>query len=71
MSANISALHEAIATARTDRDDCLSNLRHILVRLNASEADMAMFAKLDGDLHELDLLQRRELSLISDGKEPA
>lgn len=69
MSANLSAIHEAIALAREDRALCLASLRKILLRLNATAEDLAMFAKLDGDLHELDLLQRRELELISNGKE--
>ena len=71
MSVNLSELNEAITTAREDRALCLASLRSILVRLKASEADLAMFAKLDGDLHELDLLQRRELEIISNGKESA
>ena len=52
MSVNLSELNEAITTAREDRALCLASLRSILVRLKASEADLAMFAKLDGDLHE-------------------
>lgn len=71
MNENLSAIHEAIAIAREDRALCLLNLGRILRGLKATEEDLGTLAKLDGDLHELDLLQRRELSLISNGKEPA
>lgn len=70
MNSNLTAIHEAIAVAREDRALCLLNLGRILRRLKASEEDLGTLAKLDGDLHELDLLHRRELSLISDGREP-
>ncbi len=71
VNANLSDLHEAITTARSDRDDCLHSLLKILTLLNARPEQMVMLAKLDGNIHELDLLQRRELALITHGKETA
>lgn len=70
MNSNLTAIHEAVAIAREDRALCLLNLGRILRRLKATEEDLGTLAKLDGDLHELDLLHRRELSIISDGREP-
>lgn len=70
MSCNLTAIHEAIAVAREDRAICLLNLGRILRRLKASEEDLGTLAKLDGDLHELDLLHRRELEITANGREP-
>ena len=70
MNTNLNDIHEAITIARESRALCLLNLGRILRRLKATEEDLGTLAKLDGDMHELDLLHRRELSLISDGREP-
>jgi hypothetical protein len=69
MSANLQELREAITTAKEDRDECLRFLRGIILKTWHTPT-IELFAKLEGDVHELDLLRKRELSLLVDGKEP-
>jgi hypothetical protein len=62
-------LREAIRIAKEDRDECLRFLRGIILETWHTPT-IELFAKLEGDVHELDLLRKRELSLIETGKEP-
>jgi len=69
MSANLQELREAIRIAKEDRDECLRFLRGIILETWHTPT-IKLFAKLEGDVHELDLLRKRELSLLVDGREP-
>lgn len=69
MSDNLQAVREAITKAKEDRDECLRFLRGIILETWHTPT-IELFARLDGDVHELDLLRKRELSLLVDGKEP-
>lgn len=69
MSANLQAVREAITKAHEDRDECLRFLRGVIVETSHTPT-IELFSRLDGDIHELDLLRKRELSLLVDGREP-
>jgi len=68
-SLNMHDLREAITKAKEDRDECLRFLRGVIVETWHTPT-IELFARLDGDIHELDLLRKRELSLLVDGREP-
>ena len=77
MSANLQELREAITTAKEDRDELLRFFRPVIrgtyvvgFDLKNPKYLMEQFARLEGNIHELDLLRKRELSLLVDGKEP-
>lgn len=76
-SANLQELREAIRIAKEDRDECLRFFKPVIrgayvvgFDLEKPKYLMERFARLDGNIHELDLLRKRELSLLGDGKEP-
>lgn len=62
-------IRTAALYAKEDRDECLRTLRSVIVATQHVET-MELFARLQGDIHELDLLRKRELSLLVDGREP-
>lgn len=62
-------IRTAAVHAKEDRDECLRTLRSVIVKTQHVET-MELFARLQGDIHEIDLLRKRELSLITDGREP-
>lgn len=68
MPAQLTAIREAIAVASDDLAECLVALHRELVRTQCT-AGLLLLAKVDGDAHELALLRRRELSIISNGKD--
>jgi hypothetical protein len=62
-------LHEARDIAWHDLRECCHDLKQELKRLGSPGAQELM-ARLSGDIHELRLLRRREVSLIGSGREP-
>lgn len=68
MPAQLTAIREAIAVASDDLAECLVALHRELVRTQCT-AGLLLLAKIDGDAHELALLRRRELSIISTGRD--
>ena len=68
MSASLQDLREAITTAQGDRDECMRFLRGIILETWHTPT-IELFAKLQGDVHELDLLRKRELDLLVHGQE--
>jgi len=68
MNANLAPIREALATAREDLHDALPKLRKLL----AWEAPglRELFARIEGDIHEIELLHKRELSLLESGHDP-
>ena len=70
MSANLQGLREAITQAHEDRDECLRFFRRIIRGLHQAPL-LEMFARLEADVHELDLLRKRELALLVHGTEAA
>ena len=69
MNANLQQLREAITTATEDRDEMLRFFRPV-IRGTYQKHLWEQFARLEGNIHELDLLRKRELSLLVDGREP-
>lgn len=69
MNANLQQLREAITTATEDRDEMLRFFRPV-IRGTYQKHLWDQFARLEGDIHELDLLRKRELSLLCNGTEP-
>jgi len=69
VNANLQQLREAITTAMEDRDEMLRFFRPV-IRGTYQKHLWDQFARLEGDIHELDLLRKRELSLLVDGREP-
>lgn len=67
MDTNLSAIREAAAVAREDLFEALRAARDAMLRLPGGTE---LFARIDGNLHELDLLRRRELSVLVNGREP-
>lgn len=77
MSATLQELREAIRIAKEDRDELLRFFKPVIrgtyvvgFDLENPKYLMEQFARLEGNIHELDLLRKRELSLLVDGKEP-
>jgi len=68
MSENLQAVHEAITLVKEDRDEVLRLLRPVL-RSTGQAHVVEQWARLEADIHELDLLRRRELCLIESGRE--
>lgn len=68
MSANLHELREAITKAHEDRDDMLRFFRPV-IRGTYQAYLIEQFARLEADVHELDLLRKRELELLVHGKE--
>lgn len=69
MSANLQTVREAITKAKEDRDEMLRFFRPV-IRGTYQKYLWEQFARLEADVHELDLLRKRELSLLVDGREP-
>ncbi len=67
MSGNLSDLQEALSVCREDLHQCLRELRDFIAATHQT-ATMELFAKLDGNLHELDLLRNRECELLANGR---
>ena len=68
MPAQLNAIREAIAVASDDLAECLLALRRELIKAQCASG-LALLAKVDGNAHELALLRRRELSIISTGRD--
>jgi len=68
MSDNLQAVREAITKAKEDRDECLRFFRPV-IRGTYQIYLWEQFARLEADVHELDLLRKIELGLIATGKE--
>lgn len=66
---NLEQLHEARDIAWHDLRESCDALKNELKRLGSPLAQELM-AKLSGDIHELRLLRRREVTLIGCGHEP-
>ncbi len=68
MKANLSPVREALAIVREDLHETIPALR----RLMTAEAPrlLELFARITGDIHEIELLHKRELSLLESGTEP-
>jgi hypothetical protein len=64
---NLQGLREAVTLAREDRAACMVKLLAIITANGTPEA-LAVFAQLDGNIHELDLLMKRELELLTQGR---
>ena len=62
-------IREARSIARDSMQSNLSSLQTLLLKENASLQIMELIASLDGDIHELDLLHRREVAVISTGRD--
>lgn len=68
-TSNLLALREAAAEARTDLAECLPEIRRAIAA--TQDAGLrALFARLEGNVHELHLLHKRELCLLEHGREP-
>lgn len=65
------SLHNIREARSIARDSVRSNLSALqfLLKENASPQIMGLIASLDGDIHELDLLHRREVEIISTGRD--
>ena len=65
------SLHDIREARSIARDSVRSNLSALqfLLKENASPQIMGLIASLDGDIHELDLLHRREVEIISTGRD--
>lgn len=65
------SLHNIREARNIARDSVRSNLSalQLLLKENASPQIMGLIASLDGDIHELDLLHRREVEIISTGRD--
>lgn len=68
MSARLQDLREAITTAQEDRDECLRLFRPV-IRGTRQMHLVEQYARLEADVHELDLLRKRELDLLVHGQE--
>lgn len=66
---SLEQLHEARDIAWHDLRESCDALKQELKRLGSPLAQELM-ARLSGDVHELRLLRRREVCLISSGREP-
>lgn len=65
------SLHNIREARSIARDSVRSNLSALqfLLKENASPQIMGLISSLDGDIHELDLLHRREVEIISTGRD--
>lgn len=68
-TANLLALRDAAAIARVDLAECLPDLRRAIVATRDARLQ-ALFARVEGNVHELDLLHKREICLLESGREP-
>lgn len=68
MNGNLSALQEAVSVASIDLAQCLDEMRRVIAETQ-HEPTMQLFAKIEGDIHEIDLLRKRELTLLTHGRE--
>ncbi len=67
MSGNLSDLQEALSVCREDLLQCLRDLREFIAYSHQT-ATMELFARLEGNIHELDLLRKRECELLANGR---
>ncbi|WP_397384784.1 hypothetical protein [Prosthecobacter sp.] len=68
MTGNLPALREAISLASDDLAKCLAEMRVIIAETQHVET-LTLFAKIEGNTHELELLRKRELDLVTHGRE--
>lgn len=67
---SLNELREAISTAKDDRDEMLRFFRPVIH--SAGQAVLVeQWARLEANVHELDLLRKRELDVLVHGKEDA
>lgn len=64
----LAAVREAKDIARHDLNVTLGQLREVVLRID-SPTLRELVARLDGDMHELLLLHRRELAIVTDGRD--
>jgi len=68
VNGNLSDLREAIALATTDLAKALDDMRAV-VAATQHEPTCALFSRIEGNIHEIELLRKRELTLLTHGRE--